>query len=214
MRRFSLALISVLGVALVGYVGYRAFAGEGEEQGESTRNETVGQAGNQHNEKAESEGNEQGESEQNEKAENEQNEELARAVRSAKVSLQAGLAAASEAGGKPISAKFEIDEGKFQLSIYVAKDGGFSEVIVDHLTGKVAKSESITGAGDLEDAKSQDKAMATAKRSLFAAVGEVTANNKGFLAVSAVPALEGGHPVAKVTVAKGESWKTTTVKLD
>lgn len=46
------------------------------------------------------------------------------------------------------------------------KGNGFSEVIVDHKTGKVAKAEPITGGEDLTAAKAQSEAMAKAKRSL------------------------------------------------
>src|SRR5262249_2952597 len=42
---------------------------------------------------------------------------VVRALRFAKVSLQQGLAA-SEQEGQPISGKFEVDRGKFQLSVY------------------------------------------------------------------------------------------------
>ena len=45
------------------------------------------------------------------------------------------------------------------------KGDKFSEVIVDHKTGKVAKAEPITGADDLSAAKAQGEAMAKAKRS-------------------------------------------------
>src|SRR5262244_101912 len=46
--------------------------------------------------------------------------------------------------GTPISAKYELDEGKLQLSVYTKKADSFAEVIVDHKTGKVAKTEAIT----------------------------------------------------------------------
>src|SRR5438876_1712163 len=62
---------------------------------------------------------------------------LIRALRFAKVSLQQGLTA-SQLEGQPISAKFEVDEGKFQLSVYTAKDEKFSEVLVDYMTGQVS----------------------------------------------------------------------------
>ena len=65
---------------------------------------------------------------------------LADAVKHAKVSLDAGLKA-SEREGKPISGKFELDEGKLQLSVYTEKASKFYEVVVDHTTGKIAKSE-------------------------------------------------------------------------
>src|SRR5215468_3675400 len=60
--------------------------------------------------------------------------ELAKALASAKVSLTSGLSAAATAG-KPISAKFETEDGKLQLSVYAEKDGKFSEVVVDPVTG-------------------------------------------------------------------------------
>jgi hypothetical protein len=53
----------------------------------------------------------------------------------AKISLQQGLAA-SEQAGQPISGKFEVDDGELQLSVYTTKDGKFSEVVIDHVTGR------------------------------------------------------------------------------
>src|SRR4051812_5204600 len=90
---------------------------------------------------------------------------LGKELKSAKVTLAQGLKAAASAG-KPISGKFEVENGKLQLSVYTAKDGSFSEVIVDHKTGKVAKSEPITSGDDLTAAKSQEDAMISAKSSL------------------------------------------------
>src|SRR6266481_4350262 len=72
---------------------------------------------------------------------------LAANMKDAKVSLERGIAA-SKAKGVPISAKYEVENGKLQLSVYTAKGDAFSEVIVDHKTGKVAKSEPITGGDD------------------------------------------------------------------
>src|SRR5947209_3529604 len=70
--------------------------------------------------------------------------ELAKALKDAKIPLQRGLAASAKEG-KPISAKYEVEDGKLQLSVYTMKGGDkFSEVIVDHKTGKVAKAEPIT----------------------------------------------------------------------
>src|SRR2546425_595422 len=78
--------------------------------------------------------------------------ELAKAVSGATVSLAKGLAASAREG-KPISAKFELEHGVLQLSVYTAKGGKFSEVIVDHTTGKEAKVDAITGGEDLTAAK-------------------------------------------------------------
>lgn len=139
--------------------------------------------------------------------------ELARALAAAKVSLGRGLAAAATTG-KPISAKFEAEEGKLQLSVYTEKDGKFSEVVVDHATGKVAKSEAITEGEDLTHAKAQSEVMAKAKSSLATAVSKAVAGNAGFHAVSVFPSLKDGHPVADVSLHKGAEWKIVVEKLD
>ena len=61
----------------------------------------------------------------------------------AKVSLQEGLKAA-ESEGQPISGKFEVNDGHLQLSVYTARDGKFSEVLVDQKTGKMTFYEPPT----------------------------------------------------------------------
>src|SRR5437667_11975778 len=78
--------------------------------------------------------------------------ELAKAMKDAKVSLEKGLSVSAHEG-KPISAKYEVEDGKLQLSVYTMKGGKFSEVIVDHKTGQVAKAEPITSSDDLTAAK-------------------------------------------------------------
>ncbi len=139
--------------------------------------------------------------------------ELAKAVAGAKVSLEQGLSASAREG-KPISAKFEIEEGKFQLSVYTAKGDKFSEVIVEHNAANVAKAEPITSGEDLSAAKAQSEAMSKAKQSLRATLAKVLKGNPGFRAVSVFPALKDGHPVAEVTLVKGDQWKTVSEKLD
>jgi len=139
--------------------------------------------------------------------------ELAKGMKDAKISLQRGLAASAKEG-KPISAKYEMEEGKLQLSVYTMKGDNFSEVIVDHKSGKVAKAEPITHDADLTAAKAQSEAMAKAKRSLDTAASEAVKENKGYRAVSVMPAIKDGHPVADVTLIKGTEWKTVSEKLD
>src|SRR5260370_12425015 len=97
--------------------------------------------------------------------------ELAKALKDAKISLQRGLSASTKEG-TPISAKYEMEEGKLQLSVYTMKGDKFSEVIVDHKTGKAAKAEPITHDADLTAAKAQGEAMAKANGSLDAAATE------------------------------------------
>src|SRR6516165_11319815 len=87
---------------------------------------------------------------------------LAAAMKNAAATLQGGLKD-SEAQGTPISAKFEIEDGKLQLSIYTMKGSDFMEIVADPNTGAIAKSEKITDAGDLKEAAEQKAAMAKAK---------------------------------------------------
>src|ERR1700675_3090476 len=67
---------------------------------------------------------------------------LIKLLDTSKINLQQGLAA-GEQQGQPISAKFEVDQGKLQLSVYTGKDGKFFEVLVNHMTGKVLRFEPI-----------------------------------------------------------------------
>ena len=142
-----------------------------------------------------------------------ENGELAEALESVKVSLADGLRAA-EADGTPISGKFEIEDGKLQLSIYTMKDGKFFEVVVDHKTGKVAKTEPITGGDDLAAAKLQAEAMAKAKSSLHDVASKAVADIRGSQAVSITPIMKDGLPVAAVSLVKNDNFKTISVPLD
>jgi uncharacterized membrane protein YkoI len=146
-------------------------------------------------------------------ARSEERGDLADKMKEAKVSLEKGIAA-SKASGTPISAKYEVEDGKLQLSVYTAKGDSFSEVIVDHKTGKVSKTEPITSGDDLTAAKSQNEAMSKAKTSLQNAVSKAVKANKGYKAVSAMPSVKDGHSVAEVTLMKGADSKTVSEELE
>ncbi|HKD20045.1 MAG TPA: PepSY domain-containing protein [Thermoanaerobaculia bacterium] len=133
-------------------------------------------------------------------------------LEAAKITLEKALEVAG-AQGKPISAKFEIEEGKLQLSVYTAKAGKFSEVLVDYLTGSVAKVEPITEGDDLKEARAQDAAMREAKTSLADATRKALAENAGSRAVSVVPSMQGGRAVAAVTLAGAQGAKTVSEAL-
>src|SRR5262245_66387201 len=93
---------------------------------------------------------------------------LAAAMKNATATLQGGLRA-SEAQGTPISAKFEIEDGKLQLSVYTIKGNDYMEVVADPNTGAIAKAEKITDAGDLKAAAEQKAAVEKAKVPLLTA---------------------------------------------
>jgi hypothetical protein len=138
---------------------------------------------------------------------------LIKGVTDAKVTLQQGLTAAVQQG-RPISAKFEVEDGKLQLSVYTAKDGKFSEVIVDHTAGNIAKTESITEGEDLAEAKLQSAAMEKAKTDLKAVVDKSVAASAGSRAVSVIPALKDGRAVAAVTLLTGQQIQTVEQPLE
>lgn len=126
--------------------------------------------------------------------------------------LADGIATAS-AAGRPISAQYEVEDGKLQLSVFIEKDGAFSEIFVDHMTGKVAKTDKITGGDDLKDAKAQSHAFAKAKSSLAAALQKAMAANPGYTAIEVTPVLQGGHAVADITLMKDGRFKDVTEPL-
>jgi hypothetical protein len=133
------------------------------------------------------------------------------AMNSATVTLQDGLKA-SKRQGTPISAKFEIEDGKLQLSVYTVKDNDLTEVVVDPKTGAIAKAEKITDPEDLKAARAQKAAMAKAKMPLLMAVETVVDANRGFRAVSIFPDDDGAN--AKVTLLAAGSFKKVQQKLD
>jgi hypothetical protein len=90
----------------------------------------------------------------------------------------------------------------------------FSEVIVDHTTGKVAKVEPITGGEDLTAATAQRAAMAMAKRALPEVVDTAVKTYTGYRAVSIVPAVKGGHAVAEMVLVKDGTFTTVAESLD
>ena len=138
---------------------------------------------------------------------------LARALQPAKATLEAGLKA-SEREGKPISAKFELEGGKLQLSVYTVKGDNFTEALLDPGTGAIIKAEEITDANDLKEAKEQNAAMTKARQSLVSATEAAVKANSGFRAVSVEPEMKDGHPVAEVTLLQGTAFKKVSSKLD
>ena len=139
--------------------------------------------------------------------------ELAPVVSGSKITLEQGMAT-SKKNGKPVSAKFEIENGKPQLSVYTVKDGSkYFEVIVDQTSGEIAKAEPITGGDDLTEAKKQNDGMFRATRELREAVKEAKRDNPGYSAVSVSSEMKDNHSVATVLLVKDNDWKTAVVDL-
>jgi hypothetical protein len=138
---------------------------------------------------------------------------LAQSLSTTRVSLDQGLRASKEKG-KPISGKFEIDGNALQLSVYVALGGKFSEVIVDHQSGFIKKTEAITDSDDLKAANAQSQAMTKAKVSLDKAVRDAVTANPGYRAVSVMPTLKANRPIAEIVLMKGTETKMDFKPLD
>jgi hypothetical protein len=138
---------------------------------------------------------------------------LAAAMKNATATLQGGLKA-SEAQGTPISAKFEIEDGKLQLSVYTMTGDAFTEVVADPDTGAINEAETINEADDLKEATEQKAAMAKAKVPLLTAAETAVSANAGFRAVSIYPRLQNGNPTAEVTLLQGTTFKKVMEKLD
>jgi hypothetical protein len=138
---------------------------------------------------------------------------LIKSLSSVKVNLQQGLRAAQQRG-QPLSGKFEVEDGKFQLSVYTANKEKFSEVLVDYNTGKIVKSEPITQNADLDAAKAQSAALTKAKITLIAVIDKTVRASPGFRAVSVTPALKDGHAIASVVLLKGEELKSIEQSLE
>ena len=143
---------------------------------------------------------------------------LTQALQGAWLPFESGLAVSAREG-TPLSAKYEIDDGAFQLSVYTSKAGpssadAFMEVIVDYSSGVVLKVETISDGGDLAAAQAQKSAMDRARRSRAEATADAVKANAGYRAVSAMPSLDKGHPVAEVTLVHGDDWKVVIERLD
>ena len=147
------------------------------------------------------------------RAQDDELEAMAAALKDTTYTLQEALKA-GEREGQPISAQFEMDDGKLQISIYTTKGDDFSEVVTDPKTGAIVKNEKITDTDELNDAADQKAAMAKAKTSLVAAADAAVKENSGFRAVSIFPDLRDGHAIAEVTLLQGTTAKKVTEKLD
>jgi hypothetical protein len=138
---------------------------------------------------------------------------VARALTFAKVNLQKGLAA-SELEGQPISAKFEVNRGTFQLSVYTSKQGRFSQVLIDYVTGSIATIQPIMAGNDLATAQSQSATMVKAKTSLKQAVDNAVGQAPGSRAISVVPGLRDGRAVASILVLRKKEDELRVVEED
>jgi hypothetical protein len=116
--------------------------------------------------------------------------------------LQDGVRAGATRG-LPLSGKYELEDGVLQLSVYTTDGQTFHEVIVDHTTGAVTKSDALSKPDDVRAAQDQVVAMAVAKTPLAAVLDRTEQANAGFRAVAITPTLKAGRLLATVTLVRG-----------
>jgi hypothetical protein len=139
---------------------------------------------------------------------------LSAALKDTNVTLEQGLRA-SEQKGKPMSAKFELDDNKkLQISVYTMAGDGFTEVVVDPGTGTVRSAEKIAHSEDRKAAAAQSAAMDKARVTLITAIESAAKENAGARVVSIFPEIRDGQPVADVTLMRGDSLAKVTEKLN
>ena len=138
-------------------------------------------------------------------------------VSKAPVTLEQGFAASSREG-VPISGKFEIEVDGAQLSVYTARNEAYSEVIVDHRSGRIAKVIPIVDGNDLVEAQQQMEVMRHADRSLEQLTAGVLKSYPGYRAVSVTPGRKAARadapPLARIVLTNGRDWKTVYEPLE
>ena len=120
----------------------------------------------------------------------------------------------SEQEGKPISAEYDIEDGDFQISVYVEKDGHFREVIVDPKSGAINTTKPITVPREVDEAQAQSAALSKAKLPLAAALATAVDLNSGYRAVSIIPLPGEDEALAAITLMKGDAIKQVAQKLE
>ena len=138
---------------------------------------------------------------------------LAAALKDTAATLQGGLKA-SEREGTPISAKFEIEDGKLQLSVYTMKDDGFTRSRSRSQDRRDQGGRKDHGCRRPQGGDGAKSCYGEGEGALARATENAVKSNTGSRAVSIYPQLENGHPVAEVTLLQGTTMKKVTEKLD
>jgi hypothetical protein len=137
---------------------------------------------------------------------------LAAALKNAKGTLESGLKAAEQVG-RPISAKFVLADGTLQLSLWIAKDDRFSEIILYPAIRMITEVATVSDADEARVATAQKLALESATVSFLSATESAVKANNGLRAVSALPMLSEGRPVAVVTLLGPDGFRVVMEKL-
>jgi hypothetical protein len=137
---------------------------------------------------------------------------LAAAFKNVKGTLESGLKA-GERVGRPISAEFALEDGTLQLFLWIAKDDGFSEIILYPAISMITEIHTVADADKHRVATAQKLVLESATVSLLSATESAVKANNGFRAVSASPLLSAGRPIAMVTLLGPDGFRVVTEKL-
>jgi uncharacterized membrane protein YkoI len=142
-------------------------------------------------------------------------------IKTAKHSLLEGIQQAQKDNGIAISAKFEVEDGKLQLSVYTAKAGLDKDAehnTLIELSGEAAKpkwepkTEVFSDREHLARSATQLTLLETSSLTLEEAAKKATAQKKGTV-YSVIPAAKDGKTVFDVLVAT-PNGKTIHLAID
>jgi len=126
---------------------------------------------------------------------------LSAALKDSKMPLHAGIRLVSK-DAIPLSANYEMKEGKLLLAVYTARGDEFFETIIDPQSGKAIMSGPITIDDDLMVVREQAKVISGSSRPLWEVVFRVERANQGYRAVSVIPEQGEQGPAAIVILMK------------
>ena len=141
-------------------------------------------------------------------------DDLLKVIPSSKHSLDEGIKQATQGAETPISAKFEMDDGKLSLSVYTVdtKTNTFKEVAgAPDAPTWTPSSEVIKGGEDLETAQNQWKVLSASKLSLLDFIAKAQKDLPGTI-LSVMPEIEDGKNVCEVRVVN--QGKVTEIHYD
>jgi uncharacterized membrane protein YkoI len=146
---------------------------------------------------------------------------LLTSLRQSKQSLVEGITQAEKQNGTAVSAKFEVEDGKFWLSVYTAKEGLKADAEHNSLLELKGEANGATWTPAIEvfeDKKHLTRSamqltlVQTSKLSLVDAIKKAGAAQAGTV-YSAIPAVKDGNPVYDVKVATSDG-KSVAVIVD
>ena len=137
---------------------------------------------------------------------------LAAALKNANGTLESGLRAGEQLG-RPISAKISLENGTLQLSLWIAKDDGFSEIILYPAIRIITEIVTVSNAEQVRVATAQKLVLEGATGSLLSATESAVKANQGLRAISVLPMLSEARPVVVVTLLGPDGFRIVTEKL-